>query len=67
MLHQPLDRDPANEAVRLVDAAATVVPEPKRKGVSDFVWFGRTQRRRVGHRRIVAAWQNKTRTRVATG
>jgi hypothetical protein len=42
VFHKPLGGDPADEAVRLVDAALAVVLERKRKGVGDLVWFGRT-------------------------
>jgi hypothetical protein len=51
MLHQPLGSNPANEAVRLVDAAAAFVLERKRKreGVGDLVGLRRPKRRRVGH------------------
>jgi hypothetical protein len=43
MPHQPLGRDPADEAVRLVDAALAVVLEREREGIGDFVGIGRTE------------------------
>jgi hypothetical protein len=39
-----LSRDPADEAVRLVDEALAVVLEREREGVGDFVGFGGPRR-----------------------
>lgn len=49
MLHQPLGSNPANEAVRLVDAASAVVLERKREDVDDLIGLGRPKRRGDGH------------------
>jgi hypothetical protein len=45
MRHEPLGRDPGDEAVHLVNAAPAVVLGRKGADVNDLVWFGRAKRR----------------------